>query len=219
MPERLEILQNWANSCRENPEFSIRLETLLLVSLLEIWKKKYPLQGQISKETAFSSVLSLFGDQSGEVSDEKVGEFLPKNNVYGSENRIKSSIESQNGIKNGISTENFGKKLSLWRQFPTQFEKEILRFAADLPDFLPEKSPLETFPFDLRNIPCPECSMRARVLFSGIPEGVSAFLNLDCGSPAENVPASLVADGLIIEKREKKEGFWQFLIRKPIKEK
>lgn len=67
---------------------------------------------------------------------------------------------------------------------------------------------------DLRGVVCPRNSARSRLVMAGLPEGYHMTIYLDEGSPIENVPGSLVADGHIVEKRVKKEGFWELTVVK-----
>lgn len=102
--------------------------------------------------------------------------------------------------------------LASWNAEPGSYEKEILAFAAS--EHMASIPKTEEGVFDLRGVKCPECSMRARLLTAEQPDNAKVTFLLDAGSPAENVPASLVADGHSIEKREKKENFWQYLVQK-----
>lgn len=103
--------------------------------------------------------------------------------------------------------------LASWNTNPEKFELDILRFASN-PPLVETPKGNESGTLDLRGTQCPECSARARTLIARMPDNAQITLLLDNGSPSENVPASLVADGHSIEKREKKEGFWQFLVLK-----
>jgi TusA-related sulfurtransferase len=51
---------------------------------------------------------------------------------------------------------------------------------------------------------------------SGYPRGRVLKIDLDEGSPIENVPGALVADGCSIVSREKKDGFWEISVVKPL---
>ena len=97
-----------------------------------------------------------------------------------------------------------------WLDSPTRFAPEIAVFCektkvSPLPEALKG-----TFPehLDLRGVVCPNNAMRSRLVMSGLPEGSELEIYLDDGSPIENVPGALVADGHIVKKRQKKENFW-----------
>lgn len=61
---------------------------------------------------------------------------------------------------------------------------------------------------DLRGVVCPRNAARSRLVLAGAPKGARLSIYLDEGSPIENVPQALVADGHFVEKREKKGNFW-----------
>ncbi len=106
--------------------------------------------------------------------------------------------------------------------FPEKNEAEILKFAAEPPPLplLGENSAAalsknfepQNAVCDLRHVPCPESSARARLFLSGFPKGARLTFLLDEGSPIENVPSALVADGCKLEKREKKINFWEIVV-------
>lgn len=103
--------------------------------------------------------------------------------------------------------------IALWNDTPLSHENEILVFAAETHKVnIPQSTDASTL--DLRGVACPECSMRARTIVANMPQNTELTILLDSGSPAENVPASLVADGHSIQKREKKENFWQYSVLK-----
>ena len=97
------------------------------------------------------------------------------------------------------------------------------RFAPEIADFC-EKTKVDplpaalkgTFPerLDLRGVVCPNNAMRSRLVMSGLPEGAELEIYLDDGSPIENVPGALVADGHIVKNRQKKDGFWSISVVK-----
>ncbi len=99
-----------------------------------------------------------------------------------------------------------------WNMDPLQNEGEILKFASEEHSVTIPQNGSSTF--DLRGVHCPECSMRARLLIKSLKENSTAVVLLDNGSPAENVPASLIADGNSITKREKKDNFWLYEVQK-----
>ena len=76
--------------------------------------------------------------------------------------------------------------------------------SADFPDVL-----------DLRGVVCPGNAVRSRLVMAGYPRGRVLEIRLDDGSPVENVPGALVADGCRIVSREKKQGFWAVFVVKP----
>jgi TusA-related sulfurtransferase len=49
---------------------------------------------------------------------------------------------------------------------------------------------------------------------AGLPEGFRLKIYLDEGSPIENVPGALVADGHFVEKRQKNGNFWELSVVK-----
>lgn len=61
---------------------------------------------------------------------------------------------------------------------------------------------------DLRGVHCPRNAARARLVMDGYPEGRTLEILLDDGSPIENVPGALVADGHKVVFREKKADYW-----------
>ena len=104
-----------------------------------------------------------------------------------------------------------------WRESPGEHCGEIARFceqakvgplpeglSADFPDVL-----------DLRGVVCPGNAVRSRLVMAGYPRGRVLQIWLDDGSPVENVPGALVADGCKILSREKKQGFWAVFVVKP----
>lgn len=106
--------------------------------------------------------------------------------------------------------------LGRWMEEPQDHLDEIACFCESVKtEPLPEGLKRE-FPsvLDLRGVKCPRNSARSRLVMSGLPEGFRMIIYLDDGSPIENVPGSLVADGHFVEKREKKEGFWELTVVK-----
>ena len=100
--------------------------------------------------------------------------------------------------------------LGKWLDSPARFASEIADFCektkiSPLPSVLKGDFPSV---LDLRGVRCPANAARSRLVMSGLPEGASLDIYLDEGSPIENVPGALVADGHIVKKRQKKENFW-----------
>lgn len=75
--------------------------------------------------------------------------------------------------------------------------------SADFPDVL-----------DLRGVVCPGNAVRSRLVMAGYPLGKVLEIWLDEGSPVENVPGALVADGCSIVSREKKQNYWAIFVVK-----
>ena len=67
---------------------------------------------------------------------------------------------------------------------------------------------------DLRGVKCPLNAARSRIVMSGYPAGKTLKIWLDDGSPIENVPGSLVADGHKVLSREKKSNYWEISVVK-----
>ena len=106
--------------------------------------------------------------------------------------------------------------LGKWLDSPARFAPEIADFCEKTKvDPLPAALK-GTFPerLDLRGVVCPNNAMRSRLVMAGLPEGAELEIFLDDGSPIENVPGALVADGHIVKKRQKKEGFWSISVVK-----
>jgi TusA-related sulfurtransferase len=76
--------------------------------------------------------------------------------------------------------------------------------SAEIPDVL-----------DLRGVVCPGNAVRSRLVMAGYPLGKTLEILLDEGSPVENVPGALVADGCRIVSREKKQNYWSISVVKP----
>ena len=110
--------------------------------------------------------------------------------------------------------------LGKWLDSPARFAPEIAEFCEKtkvlpLPDTLKGDFPTV---LDLRGVKCPNNAARSRLVMSGLPEGASLDIYLDEGSPIENVPGALVADGHIVKKRQKKEGFWVIsVVKRPVR--
>lgn len=67
---------------------------------------------------------------------------------------------------------------------------------------------------DYRSVPCPLNSMRARLALSRLANGQWLRLYLDCGSPIENVPGALLADGHRILEKRRFGDYWELLVEK-----
>jgi TusA-related sulfurtransferase len=110
--------------------------------------------------------------------------------------------------------------LGKWLDSPARFAPEIADFCERTKvDPLPEalKGGVPTL-LDLRGVVCPNNSMRSRLVMAGLPEGAELEIYLDEGSPLENVPGALVADGHVVKKRQKKEGFWSIsVVKRPVR--
>ena len=107
-----------------------------------------------------------------------------------------------------------------WLDSPARFALEIADFCEKTKILPLPKAALGTFPeqLDLRGVVCPNNAMRSRLVMAGLPEGSELEILLDEGSPIENVPGALVADGHIVKKRQKKEGFWSIsVVKRPLR--
>lgn len=103
-----------------------------------------------------------------------------------------------------------------WLDSPQDYIDEIADFCEktkvlSLPEPLRQEFPKV---LDLRGVVCPRNSARSRLVMAGAPAGTRLSIYLDEGSPIENVPGSLVADGHIVEKRQKKGDFWELTVVK-----
>ena len=104
-----------------------------------------------------------------------------------------------------------------WLDHPEEYCEEIAAFC--------EKVKAEPLPLDLsvpvpesldlRGVVCPGNAVRSRLVMAGYPCGQVLKISLDEGSPVENVPGALVADGCRIVSREKKDGYWVISVVKP----
>ena len=106
--------------------------------------------------------------------------------------------------------------LGKWLDSPARFASEIAVFC-EKSKVLPLPTALKgAFPklLDLRGVVCPNNAARSRLVMSGLPDGAELEIYLDEGSPIENVPGALVADGHIVKKRQKKDGFWSISVVK-----
>ena len=103
-----------------------------------------------------------------------------------------------------------------WLDSPAENLTEIADFcektkALPLPEALKEDFPQV---LDLRGVVCPRNAARSRLVMAGLPENFHLTIYLDEGSPIENVPGALIADGHIVEKRQKNGNFWQLVVVK-----
>ena len=104
-----------------------------------------------------------------------------------------------------------------WVQHPEENAEKIIDFcekSRTMP--IPESLKMD-FPgvLDLRGVVCPGNSVRARLVMAGFPAGRELEIDLDEGSPIENVPGALVADGIRVLSREKKGNYWALTVVKP----
>ena len=108
--------------------------------------------------------------------------------------------------------------VGLWLEHPEDHCEEIARFCDDVKAGVPLTGVTLDIPdvLDLRGVVCPGNAVRSRLVMSGYPRGRVLKIDLDEGSPIENVPGALVADGCSILSREKKDGFWEISVVKPI---
>ena len=106
--------------------------------------------------------------------------------------------------------------VSEWAETPEKYTDEIADFCEKaktqpLPAALQGEIPSV---LDLRGVKCPLNAARSRIVMSGYPAGRTLKILLDDGSPIENVPGSLVADGHKVLSREKKGDFWEISVVK-----
>ena len=104
-----------------------------------------------------------------------------------------------------------------WLESPEGYLSEIADFcvkskSGPLPEALRGDVPSE---LDLRGVKCPLNAARSRLVMAGYPRGRELSILLDEGSPIENVPGALVADGCRIVSREKNADFWKISVVKP----
>ena len=105
-----------------------------------------------------------------------------------------------------------------WLEHPEDHCDEIARFCEGVKSGMPLTGVTAEVPdeLDLRGVVCPGNAVRSRLVMSGYPRGRVLKIALDEGSPVENVPGALVADGCSIVSREKKDGFWEISVVKPL---
>lgn len=107
-------------------------------------------------------------------------------------------------------------ELGAWVAEPEHFTSEIADFC-EKSKVLPLPADIQVdFPtyLDLRGVACPGNAVRSRLVLAGLPDGSHIKIALDEGSPIENVPQALVADGHNVVFRGKKEGFWEIEVVK-----
>ncbi|MBR5693224.1 MAG: sulfurtransferase TusA family protein [Fibrobacter sp.] len=107
--------------------------------------------------------------------------------------------------------------LDEWLEDPAAHSGEIAAFCESLksrplPAELAGDAPSV---LDLRGVACPRNAVRSRLVMAGYPCGKVLEIWLDNGSPIENVPGSLVADGHKVLNREKKADYWVLKVVKP----
>ena len=103
-----------------------------------------------------------------------------------------------------------------WSDKPKEYMEEIADFcekAKVLPLPAALQGEIPTL-LDLRGVKCPLNSVRSRIVMSGYPAGRTLKIWLDEGSPIENVPGSLIADGHKVLSREKKGDYWEISVVK-----
>ena len=103
-----------------------------------------------------------------------------------------------------------------WAEKPENYMDEIADFCEKakilpLPPALQGEIPSV---LDLRGVKCPLNAARSRIVMSGYPAGRTLKILLDEGSPIENVPGSLIADGHKVLSREKKGNYWEISVVK-----
>lgn len=120
------------------------------------------------------------------------------------------SVDPEEALARVLATDLPAFPLGKWLDSPARFAPQIADFCEKtkvlpLPEALKGEFPKV---LDLRGVKCPNNAARSRLVMAGLPEGASIDIYLDEGSPIENVPGALVADGHIVQKRQKNEGFW-----------
>ena len=106
--------------------------------------------------------------------------------------------------------------LARWLESPEQYCDEIADFCEavklrPLPESLVAPVPEV---LDLRGVHCPLNAARSRLVMAGYPAGKTLEILLDDGSPIENVPGALAADGHRVVSREKKTDCWSVRVLK-----
>ncbi len=105
-----------------------------------------------------------------------------------------------------------------WVQNPEKNAEAIVDFC-EMSKTAPIPAALKMdFPkvLDLRGVVCPGNSVRARLVMSGFPTERELDIYLDDGSPIENVPGALVADGIKVISRKKTGNYWTLTVVRPI---
>ena len=126
------------------------------------------------------------------------------------------SIAPEEALARILATDLSDFPLGKWLDSPARFAPEMADFC-EKTKVLPLPTALKgDFPklLDLRGVICPNNAMRSRLVMNGLPEGAELEIYLDEGSPIENVPGALVADGHIVKKRQKKDSFWAISVVK-----
>ena len=67
---------------------------------------------------------------------------------------------------------------------------------------------------DLRGVKCPLYFVKTKLVHETLLPGEELEIYIDDGETIENVPASLINEGDIILKTEKKDSYWCILIKK-----
>lgn len=106
--------------------------------------------------------------------------------------------------------------LAKWLESPADYCEDIADFCEGvktrpMPDELRAEIPQL---LDLRGVCCPKNAARSRLVMAGYPAGRTLEILLDDGSPIENVPGSLIADGHHVVFREKKANYWSIKVVK-----
>lgn len=103
-----------------------------------------------------------------------------------------------------------------WLDSPKENSDKIADFCEKIKVLELPESLRQEFPqvLDLRGVVCPRNAARSRLVLAGLPEGFRIDILLDEGSPIENVPQALVADGHFVENRHKKGNFWVLTVVK-----
>lgn len=110
-----------------------------------------------------------------------------------------------------------GSPLGNWLDAPSEHCAEIADFCEKIKVLpLPGAMQVQVPSFlDLRGVECPRNAARSRLVMAGYPADKPLEIWLDDGSPIENVPGALVADGHKVLFREKKGTFWVLKVVKP----
>lgn len=108
--------------------------------------------------------------------------------------------------------------LTLWLENPTANCLEIADFCEKIKvlPLPPELQAQVPSLLDLRGVECPRNAARSRLVMAGYPADSPLEIYLDEGSPIENVPGSLIADGCKVLSREKKGDYWVLKVVKPV---
>lgn len=116
-----------------------------------------------------------------------------------------------------------------WLQWAQMSPERLLEQSSALLDFCENRDealiqlralpppPKKNLPEDLRDyrgVPCPRNAMLARLEMARQPsQGILRFY-LDMGSPIENVPGSLLADGHQLLSRRRLGDFWEITVKR-----